>query len=639
MPKNFLQRLFSRDNRHEEAILPALPELEARAGQPVVEYSLLVGHKQRHYTEIYVDPASMPKISLAEKPDNNMYLAMKHKLLDDAVRAVSPYLSFVSNLDGMVGHKNLGEHLITQAKLFLGRFWDMPASQNNHHHYPWGLALHSLEVACGEAEQGSRWTPMTANGIDDVRKSRELGLVVLLHFARGLLHDAHKRYQYSMVCRAETPPVTFDPFYPGAAILDFKLVYPKGREEFWLQPKMSPSELNILEFWKGLPEEVQSRAPGDVFMALMASINKMEEIPADKESAKKDCQRLGQPTTEELIAEAVKNYLTTERDKTKPTNHIYAATPQWFAVHTTNFFAKVRPGHGIHSAEGVRTCFMEQDLLYGTGRNDLKLPFLVRMPDDTERYEDNQRLVFVRSDYLLDIRPALADEVGNIHFLAKDENLVSQFCPHFHNYIKEWPASVTGEVTGNAASQAEKELSEPAADTKAGGQPKGKKAVLSVKPKSSKVRSSQQALSPAQPAAVEAPPSSQAPEPESKPLIKTEQINWAERFEKLLNNFTLADTDPESGWIFLTLTGCYLRHPAFFKTILPLESVDERRAILHALQAVGFSPAPYEGNIECLQPGRKVKLNGSFIKVTLSGPHQVALIMTINAPNKSAGTS
>ena len=636
MPKNFLQRLFNRDNRHEEAILPALPDLEARAGQPAVEYSLLVGHKQRHYTEIYVDPASMPKISLAEKPDNNMYLPMKRALLDDAVRAVSPYLSFVSNLDGMAGHKSLGGHLITLTKLFLGRFWDMPASQNNHHHYPWGLALHSLEVACGEAEQGSRWTPMTANGLDDVRKSRELGIVVLLHFARGLLHDAHKRYQYSMVCRAETPPVTFDPFYPGAAILDFKLVYPKGREEVWLQAKMNAAELNILEFWKGLPEEVLSRAPGDVFMSLMAAINKMEEIPADKESAKKDCQRLGQPTTEELIADAVKSYLTTERDKTKPANHIYAATPQWFAVHTTNFFAKVRPGHGIHSAEGVRTCFIEQDLLYGTGRNDLKLPFLIRMPDGTERYEDNQRLVFVRSDYLLDIRPTLVDEVGEIHFLTRDENLVSQFCPHFHRYIKEWPTSVTGEVTGNAPPQAEKASPEPTADSKPGSQPKEKRAAQPVKPKSSKERASQPAPPPTQPAAAEAPVPSQVPEPEPKQLIKTEQVNWAERFEKLLNNFTLEDTAPESGWIFLTLTGCYLRHPAFFKTILPLESVDERRAILQALQAAGFSPMPYEGDIECLQPGGKAKLSGSFIKVTLSGPHQVALIMTINAPKKNS---
>ena len=332
----------------------------------------------------------------------------------------------------------------------------------------------------------------------------------------------------------------------------------------------------------------------------------------------------------------MKSYLTTERDKTKPANHIYAATPQWFAVHTTNFFAKVRPGHGIHSAEGVRTCFIEQDLLYGTGRNDLKLPFLVRMPDGTERYEDNQRLVFVRADYLLDIRPTLVDEVGEIHFLARDENLVSQFCPHFHRYIKEWPASVTGEVTGNATSQVENAPPEPAVEPKPGAQSKGKKTVQSVKPKSSRERPNQPMLSPAQPTAAEAPPPSQAPEPEPKQLIKTEQINWAERFEKLLNNFTLDDTAPENGWIFLTPTACYLRHPAFFKAILPLESVDERRAILQALQAAGFSPAPYEGDIECLQPGGKVKLNGSFIKVTLSGPHQVALIMTINAPNKTA---
>ncbi|MDL2216503.1 hypothetical protein LJB81_02075 [Desulfovibrio sp. OttesenSCG-928-M14] len=628
MPKRFLQRLFSRDNRHDGAILPALPDLEARVGQPAVEYSLLVGHKQRHYSEIYVDPVSMPKISLTEKPDNNLYLAMKRALLDDALRAVSPYLSFVSNLDGMAGHKNLGEHLLTLTRLFLARFWDMPASQNNHHHYPWGLALHSLEVACGEAEQGSRWTPMTASGLDDVRKSRELGMVVLLHFARGLLHDAHKRYQYSMVCRTETPPVTFDPFYPGAAILDFKLVYPKGREEFWLQPKMSAAELNILEFWKGLPEEIVSKAPGDVFMSLMTSVNKMEEIAADKESAKKDCQRLGQPILEELIADAVREYLTTERGKTKPENHVYAATPQWFAVHTTHFFGKIRPGHGIHSAEGVRTCFIEQDLLYGTGRNDLKIPFLIRKPDGTERFEDNQRLVFLRSDYLLDIHPTIADEVGEIHFLARDENLVSQFCPHFRNYIKDWPASVTGEVA--VVQEGQEKTAKP--DT----QVKGEKAVPAEKPKPDKEQSSPPTSTAEQPAAVVEDSHPQAPEPKQKQLVKTEQIDWVERFERLLDGFSLEDTNPGSGWIFLTPIGCYLRHPAFFKAILPLESVDERRAIIHALQKGGYAPTPYEGDIECLQPDGMVKISGSFINVALSGPVQVALIMKINAPKKTA---
>ena len=122
----------------------------------------------------------------------------------------------------------------------------------------------------------------------------------------------------------------------------------------------------------------------------------------------------------------------------------------------------------------------------------------VRMPDGTERYEDTQRLVFVRSDYLLDIRPTLVDEVGEIHFLTRDENLVSQFCPHFHRYIKEWPTSVTGEVTGNAPPQAEKASPEPTADSKPGSQPKEKKAAQPVKPKSSKERASQPAPPPTQ---------------------------------------------------------------------------------------------------------------------------------------------
>ena len=45
-------------------------------------------------------------------------------------------------------------------RAFLVRYWDMPSSADNHHAYPWGHCLHSLDVACGEAELASAWTPM-----------------------------------------------------------------------------------------------------------------------------------------------------------------------------------------------------------------------------------------------------------------------------------------------------------------------------------------------------------------------------------------------------------------------------------------------------------------------------------------------
>ncbi|ODS63712.1 MAG: hypothetical protein ABS41_05165 [Arenimonas sp. SCN 70-307] len=85
-------------------------------------------------------------------------------------------------------------------------YWNSPASRGNHHGFPGGLALHSLEIAT-----------MVASVEKLSLEERELGIVF------ALLHDYGKIWCYD--------PIAFDPVDPrdheahGLSRLEFDLIY------------------------------------------------------------------------------------------------------------------------------------------------------------------------------------------------------------------------------------------------------------------------------------------------------------------------------------------------------------------------------------------------------------------------------
>lgn len=571
-----------------------LPPLEGGIGKIDYDHSALVGHGITHYKDVYVNPRSMPRITFEAKPPNNEYQAIRHGLLIETLKCLRPYMDFVFSLRGVAGKEDLRELLTRAIVRFLGRYWDMPASKSNHHAYEWGLVLHSLEVACGEAEKATSWNPKTMYGTDDIRLNRDKGKVVCLYFLKGLFHDSHKIFQYDIVAH-RTPRVTFDPHQIDGNILDFKMVYPTSREELWQPGVVYPGRYSAAEFMLLMPPELRHNVPGDVSWDILNALFDMAEIEADRSSAQKDAARQGIPSTRELIQRSAALYFTEDRATTKPEQHVFRASPQWFAVNASSFFSKVRPPQGANSNHGVRQLFSDFDLLSVKGSDVLKLEYLVRFKDGRQKME-NMQLVFISADFLLEVCPDLDEWTGDIFFSKKDENLVSKFCPLFKNYVDTLPEKPT------SAAKTE-------TDQAARAQESGEKSTPSKKRNPPQVKTG---------AAV---------------IVSIAPVKWNERFEALLHRFTPSDSDQSEGWLYLTHQHTFLRLAPFIKKIAASVTASGLDAeILKHLADNGYPNEPYTKKIKTIGRGGGFEMEGDLIRITLSNDAHRDLIQKLYLP-------
>lgn len=548
---------------------------ESSPGNSIATYGALVGRKRKHYTEIYLDPGFLPRIRRQAKPDNVEYLSVKHELLDRAYHGLKPYVDFACSLKGVAGRQDLHKVLGAILKLFLTRYWDIPASGDNHHSYPWGFALHSLDVACGEAEKATSWMPMSENGIDEMSHAQDLGMVVLLHFARGLYHDAHKLYQYGLVWRGETGEVVFNPILHEGNVLDFKLVYPSGCVESWGATAVNPGKLNALEFISQFPRELWGKAPRSIFFDVFAALFDLIPSEADRESARRDTARAGRMTMEDMIQAAVKQYFA-DRQKTNPGLHVFRLTEEWTAVDASQFFLKIRPAEGVYTAEGVRSCLIDQGMVAGKPEEaDLQFTFLVRYAAGKDRVQRHgQKVGLVKTAYLLEACPDLAAQTGEIYFLEKDRAQVLAWCPDAKNFIENLPEDKPGK--------------EPSADAKEkSGKPEQNKQKDKAGPGKTPEAQKEKRAEPGAGAAPDAsPPSVPQPVPATETASAdamadksdapdnqdtaaaaeeiTEPVNWTERLRERLDGYTTADSSPQNGWLYCSYEKAFVRLRYFY---------------------------------------------------------------------------
>ncbi len=255
--------------------------------------------------EIKIDPASLPDVGTTEKPHHTEYLAVKNSLLDSALEALSPKMQCTLRLQAIQDDGKAKALLLHIMRLFLIRYWDIPASRNNHHSYRWGLCLHSLDVANARAEEGSLWEPCSKFGLDELKKGQFKSAVILLHFTQGLLHDAHKLYQISLQSVRDNRTVRFHPHYASGNILDFKLSSPGEFIEEWEPLPGNPGRLNAFEFFMLLPKTIFREIPPEIFQGILASIFDLKTISADVESAVKDVVERSQADPVETLCAAL----------------------------------------------------------------------------------------------------------------------------------------------------------------------------------------------------------------------------------------------------------------------------------------------------------------------------------------------
>ncbi len=408
------QNAVATDAQTSSAETPAPPKVEA-PHDPFI--------KKPHppfYTQIFIDPACLPQ---AHKG------ADKRDLLDAAWHGVQPYIAFVRELDGVRGRKDLHHYLEVIVKHFLIRYWDMPASEDTHHTYPWGLVLHSLYVACAEAEQNTRWKPFTEYGIDEIRLGRERGAIVLLAFVKGLMHDSHTIYQYRLSAESETGTVNFNALKEHSSILAFKTAFSEYTET-WDSDIQDSGALGVGEFVDILPKDLRKYLPKEEFVLALGSIRDGDTFLGDKESVTRDRTLSGRITTDERFFNAFEAYFSNLTDN-NPRAHVFWMNGAWTAVDAGQFLEKIRSlVDGVYALDGVTEYLLKKKILAGTKAMHSVTVRFQRKDDVSGKLKamEKMKLCFISTPFLLEVRPYLEGWLDAIVFPDEEKHLVHSLC-------------------------------------------------------------------------------------------------------------------------------------------------------------------------------------------------------------------
>lgn len=587
-------------------------------GSSSATYETLLGRESPHYSDIVLDPGFLPQIRLTAKPENAIYPAVRQNMLEAAYHGLAPYVRFACSLKGLAGRPDLHDALRVILLRFLARYWDMPASADNHHAYPWGFALHSLDVACGEAERAQTWTPISAHGIDEISQAQDLGFVVLLHFMRGLCHDAHKLYQYTMTWKHGAQGVSFDPLRLDGNVLDFKLVYPMHREESWKPPLPQPGKLNAMEFLSIFPRALWGYAPQALFFQIHADLFDLVSSDADQESARRDTRKAGRLTLEDMLANSIRAYFTTDKAKTNPAQHVFRVPgSEWMAVTASQFFLKVRPvSGGVYTADGVRACLLAQGALAGTtDKNGVNLPFLVRQgPDKAKLNTERLQISFVLASYLSGICLEAVQVPGEICFAEQDRAMVLELCPDAECFLPVLEQAPPGDAASAPAGEA---AQQPAP-------------AVFIQPE----RPLEKTGAPFRPA--KGKPAKKKP---PEPVAAASPVAWETRLQERLAHCTPADSDPEKGWLFCDLERVLVRPPHFYAALAGPELLTKEdwgvtaEALCRRLLETGWlMPESVKGTVGYIAPGgAQGSISGGFFALKLPEGEHARLLAELYA--------
>lgn len=654
------------------------PDIDTLGGEVEITYESMNG-RQRHYTQIYIDPQHMPAITTHRKPGNTEYLSVKHELLTSAYYSLKPYMDFVLSLKGVYGRDDLKRALEIIIKRFLTRYWDMPASKDHHHAYPWGLVLHCLDVACAEAEKATAWMPMSEHGIDEINHARYLGMVVLLHFTKGLFHDAHKLYQYEMTGFVENINVKFDPLRNHGNVLDFKIVYSE-RTEAWGELIASPGKLNAIEFCALFPRELLKYAPSSQFIKVFTAVFDLEGSDSDRDSAKRDAANAGRATLEQMILGRVAAYFTTDSETTKPENNVFRVNDDWVAVISAQFLMKIRPQEGgVYTKDGVKKYLFQEEAMAGTAsKYDVNLAYrMKRLNGKEETGKSKAKFAFIKASYLLQAFPDLFKVIGRIFFDETDRDAVRALCPSAENFIRDLsntseppqaektaaqaPVSTVDSPAEASSADTEKNATEavppPGADARpwqnqdnAGSEneppaaPETDEGVSAVTPDAvgltsdadfeglcAEVSADQAEHAVAPPAeASETEPTATAVDVLGQASARTKQtgrrmVKWSDQLMYLIDHYEAADSCPETGWLFIDIYGAFVRTPRFYEKMTNDQLMQQEdwgivaAGMCRELGQEGLLVMkPRVGNFTFIPPGGgQAKVDGAFFDLKL----------------------
>lgn len=629
-------------NAVPEGSAPVTPDVEPAP----TNYEALMRRPRVHRLDIQIDPDSLPRIDLTRKPASSEYLPIKHSLVNTALARLRPYLDYCESLPGMSGNPRVLLENIVRA--FLVRYWDMPSSADNHHAYPWGHCLHSLDVACGEAELASAWIPMNTVGIDEITKSRYRSVMVMASFAKGLVHDGYKIYQYKLKGLRGEVSEAFDPFLKDGTVLDFKLVHPRGLTWEWQPDIRMPGRRNMLEFLEIVPRELLKSMPEEINSKIISDICDMETCEADQESASRDLRCKNGLETRATVLEAIRYYFKRAPGRQRPADTVFYINEEWCAVAMPAFFKQLLPLPGFRDVSSVCQYLGYENTLAERSAE----PFLATV--DFQCTTKNGKIVrheklslaFLRTAYL---RKAVADAVDNlavITFCVEDAaalNAIGKDIPD--SFFAKWPdpeekknnsAGTKGTESGQ---QPDSVRTSPAgAAQPASGEPE-KKVAQTDQPSVPIAASSPGAAQPE--ASVTDQPDSAANQAVAKKLELTGMICGA-RFRFMAGRTSEKDLLADGGWLACRADAAFLRTPEFPRALFTLLGFPELSAdassaehLHQVLLSTGLVLPDVLESVECDVPDliagtfTRTVLKGQFWPLSPSAMRQVAVMTKI----------
>ncbi len=292
----------------------------------------------KHWKNIEIHPEFFPDIDESKKPDNPDFIKIKLQYAEMVFKVIEDYYLYTINLSGLSNRPDL--HIILKHTLldFIILFWDMPSSKSNHHSYRFGHLLHSLRVACENAEEGESFKLYTESGINTESMIRDKGHIVLAHFFIGLFHDAHKIHDYQLTHQTPYRKVEWNPHL--GSVLNFKLVHPKNLYEDWEKLPQDTSHYSIAYMWWLVPPEFfSSIESSELHRYIMDQMRKFIDggIAGDHEDATLGLREDPQQKMYLGLTSAMIELLEDSHAK----DHIYRVSDDWCCVMFKSFMPNV----------------------------------------------------------------------------------------------------------------------------------------------------------------------------------------------------------------------------------------------------------------------------------------------------------
>lgn len=324
-------------------------------------------------TSIEIDLSLMPKINFRSKPHHKEYAAVVDQLVEQAFECISPYFNFLIGLDGIKSNEYLQQEIAHIIKRFIRHLWDLPASENHHHSEKWGLLVHSLDVACRQAERfvGEDIYHDFGQGIDSERTRKDKLWQVFAGFIVGMFHDAHKVYDMNILS-AGNPPSRFELFRDGSSsLLEFNLSHPEGlRPMTWRKRnKAVKTAYNQMFALLYVPPSIKwKKMPQDLFGKAMTYLASYEELPADKDSVKAWAE--SSPFYELAVEEMATWYLEKPEDfRQNKKDTFHRLDTNWYACDSHAFIALL--GQRMkHRAEDLIKALKQAGLMAQSEKNN-----------------------------------------------------------------------------------------------------------------------------------------------------------------------------------------------------------------------------------------------------------------------------